>query len=178
MIQIYTGSGKGKTTAAIGLANRAVASGKEVVFIQFMKSYYDKKTITQNKKIVYYQFGLDHQKYGWLEKDSNGNIKSPYFNNHQKCIQKGWQKTKEIIESRKYDVIILDELNIAIYFNLIDINEVIDTLINIDSKKVEVIITGQKAHPKLKKMADLITEMKEVKHYYSKGVKARKGIDY
>lgn len=178
MIQIYTGSGKGKTTAAIGLANRAVANGKKVVFIQFLKSLYDKKTITQNKKINYYQFGLNHQKYGWLEKDGKGNIKSPHLDKHRKIIQRGWQKTKDIIDSKKYNVIILDELNIAIYFGLVDINEVVDELNDIDSNKVEIIITGQKAHPKLKKIADLITEMKEVKHYYSKGIKARKGIDY
>lgn len=178
MIQIYTGSGKGKTTAAIGLANRAVCSGKKVVFIQFLKSLYDKKTITQNKKIDYYQFGLDHKRYGWLEKDGKGNIKSPHLDKHRTCIQNGWQKTKAIIESKKYNIIILDELNMAIYFDLIDVDEVISVLNSIDKNKIEIIITGQKAHPKLKKIADLITEMKEIKHYYQKGIKARKGIDY
>lgn len=177
LLQIYTGSGKGKTTAAIGLANRAIANNFKVIFIQFLKSYYDKKTVLQNPKIQYYHFGLDHQKYGWLTKNEQGNIESPHLDKFQKCIIKAWKFTKEIIEKGNYDLVILDELNLAIYFQLLNVDEIIQTLVNRPTH-TEILITGQKASRKLINIADLVTEMKEIKHPFSKGIKARPGIDY
>ncbi len=177
LIQIYTGSGKGKTTAAIGLANRATANNLKVIFIQFLKSHYDKKSITQNPQIDYYHFGLDHQKYGWLTKDENGKVSSGYIEKFQKIIQKAWRFTKSTIKTGQYDLVILDEINLAVYFEFINIKDIIETIQN-RPVHTEIIITGQKADPKLKKIADLITEMKEIKHPFQKGLLARKGIDY
>lgn len=177
LIQIYTGSGKGKTTAAIGLANRATANDLKVIFIQFLKSYYDKKSIIQNPKIDYHHFGLDHQKYGWLKKDDNGKIQNENLPKFQKCIDKAWHFAKGIIERGEYDLIILDELNLAVYFKLISPKEIIPTLLN-RPRHCEILITGQKAPREFRKIADLITEMKQVKHPFTKGITARPGIDY
>ncbi|MDO8513228.1 MAG: cob(I)yrinic acid a,c-diamide adenosyltransferase [bacterium] len=177
LIQIYTGNGKGKTTAAIGLANRAIASNLNVVIIQFLKGNYDQKTIHQNPKIQYKRFGLDHKKYGWLEKDVNGKTKNPYLDKFKECSKKGWQYTQRIIEEEKPDVLILDELNPALYFELLDIKEIVKTLKN-KPPKMEIVVTGRQAPRELIKLADLVTEMKETKHPYQKGIQARKGIDY
>lgn len=169
-IHIYTGDGKGKTTAALGLALRAIGAGKKVVIVQFMK----RPSYSEHRAIKKYKLPVDVFAYGIGYYKIMGDKKPKKA--HQLAAQKALKKAQELILSGKYDLIILDEINVAVGFGLLDVNEVISMLSG--SRKSEVILTGRKAHPKLKKLADLVTEMKKVKHYYDKGVKARKGIEY
>lgn len=167
-IQVYTGNGKGKTTAAFGLALRAVGAGKKVFFAQFVKG----KTYSEIEAINRFVPAITVKQYGLgcfivnspTEKDS-------------KAARAGLNEIDKIVKSKKYDVIVLDEANIALYYNLFDTEELI-RILKKKKKETEIIITGRYAPEKLIDLADLVTEMKEVKHYYNEGVKARKGIEY
>lgn len=167
MIHIYTGSGKGKTTAAIGAAIRAAGAGMNIFIAQFVKGmHYSELEILQNlPNIAIEQFGRDC----FIEKEpAQADIDA---------AQRGWKKVKAILNQGKYDMVILDELCIALYYNLISLDEVINLLKNTD-KKTEIIITGRYAPEELIELADLVTEMGEIKHYYNDGIQARKGIEY
>lgn len=165
-VHIYTGNGKGKTTAAFGLALRAICSGKKVFIGQFVKGMkYSEVAIEEHfKNIKIVQFG---------EKCF---IKDAPTQKDIKLAQEGINKVKDIIKNNEYDVIILDELTIALYFKLIDIECILELIKN-KPESLELIITGRYAPQELIDAADLVTEMKEIKHYYNKGVLARKGID-
>ncbi len=167
MIQIYTGNGKGKTTASLGLCLRAVGANKRVLLIQFLKDgkSSELKAINNLKNFNVKTFG----KKGFVTKDS---LTKKDFD----LAMQGFNFAKKSIESKKYDLIVLDEINVANYFNLIKTKDLID-LIKKTPKKTELILTGRKANKKIIEMADLITEMKEVRHYFKK-IKARKGIEY
>ncbi len=165
-VHIYTGNGKGKTTAAFGLAVRAACSGKRVFIGQFVKDMKYNETKIENylPLITVEQLGkgcfidrLPTQE----DKDAAG---------------LALEKCSEILKEGKYELVILDEINIAIYYELFHVEAVIDALKNRD-KRVEVVLTGRYAPDSLIAMADLVTEMKEVKHYYSQGVLSRDGID-
>lgn len=167
MIHIYTGDGKGKTTAALGLALRASGAGLKVYIGQFVKGkfYCELNALKKIKNIKVEQFGRScFIKCGPNKKDI-------------KAAKNGLERIKEILVRKNYDVIILDEINVAIKFNLVRLKEVVN-LIEKVPKKTEIILTGRWAHPKILKLAHLVTEMKDIKHYYKKGVKARKGIEY
>ena len=172
-IHIYTGDGKGKTTAALGLALRALGAGKKVAIIQFMK----KPSSSEHKAIKKYKLPILIESYGIGYYKILGDKKPKSA--HKLAAQKALERAREIITSQKYDLIILDEFNVVISFGLIDIDDVIKMLMA-DGKQLtaEIILTGRKADPKLKKLADLVTVMKKVKHYYDTGIKARKGIEY
>ena len=165
-IHVYTGNGKGKTTAALGLALRAVSAGMKVFFGQFVKgmaySEVESQRYLPNFKIE--QFGKDCFIYNDPTEED------------VKLAQKGLEKCEEILIKGDYDVVVLDELNIATYYKLFKPEEVVE-IINKKAPHVEVIITGRYADKKIIEIADLVTEMKEVKHYYNQGVEARKGID-
>ena len=167
-IQVYTGNGKGKTTAALGLTLRAVGAGKKVFFAQFVKGqrYSEVKAIEQYlPDVEIKQYGLDC--FIW-KKPPQADIDA---------ARQGLREVKEIILSGKYDVVVLDEANIAVFYGLFSVQE----LINVVTRKpaeTEIIITGRYATPELIEVADLVTEMKEVKHYYNQGVEARKGIEH
>lgn len=165
-VQVYTGNGKGKTTAAIGLAVRAACAGKNVYIGQFIKGmkYNEVKVQDYMPNIKIEQYGEDC----FIEKDPT--------EEDIKRAKEGLKKIEQIILSNKYDVIILDELTIALFYNLITAKEVIDVL-DKRNKDIEVIVTGRYAPKELLDYADLVTEMKEVKHYYYKGVLSRDGID-
>lgn len=167
-IQVYTGNGKGKTTAAFGLALRAVGAGKKVFFAQFIKG----KTYFEIEAVQKFVPGITIQQYGLgcfiVEQPTESDIRA---------ARKGLAEVAEILKSGKYDVVILDEATIALYYELFSTDELLYILKN-KKWKTEIIITGRYAPPELIEMADLVTEMKEVKHYYSKGVEARKGIEY
>ena len=167
LVQIYTGNGKGKTTAALGLALRAVGAGYKVYIGQFIKSnaYSEIKALKAIKKIKVEQYGR-----GCFIKKKPKKIDINY-------AQKGMSKARKNIVSGKYDVVILDEVNVALSLNLIDIKDVFD-LIKHKPVSVELILTGRYSPPALLKYADLVTEMKELKHPYKKGIKARLGIEY
>ena len=170
-IQIYTGDGKGKTTASLGLALRALGHGWKVLIIQFTKgdsatSYGEiaSSEFLPNLKVV--QFGMDRVCYS-----------------HNVCLddyreaKKGWEFAKNAIESGEYQLIILDEINICTSMNMVKVSEVKDALLN-KPENLEIVLTGRYAHPELQNIADLVTEMKPIKHYFDNGVMARQGIEY
>lgn len=165
-IEVYTGSGKGKTTAALGLSLRAICAGKKVYFGQFVKGmdYSELKVPQFLPNFTMEQFGRDAFIRGIPKAEDI------------KKARTGFEKVKNIVACGEYDVVVLDELNIAIHYNLIDINDVLKMLEN-KNNGTEVIITGRYANEKIIEKADLVTEMKEIKHYYTKGVNARKGIE-
>ncbi|SFI35483.1 cob(I)alamin adenosyltransferase [Tindallia magadiensis] len=165
-VQVYTGNGKGKTTAALGLSLRAVCSGKKVYIGQFIKgmAYSEMKAPSLLEGITIEQYGRDCF------------IKNDPTEEDVLIAKKGLDTAREIIRNKTYDVVVLDELNVALYYKLISIDEVLD-LIAAKPASTELIITGRYAPDELLEVADLVTEMKEVKHYYQQGVKARKGIE-
>jgi len=173
LIQIYTGDGRGKTTAALGLALRAIGAGKKVAMVQFMKKgiYSEHRAIEKYRlPILIESFGIGYYK---IMNDKHTKAE------HQRAAQKALNRAKELIKKGKYDIIILDEINVAVGFGLVDVNELISILTaNGAGRKSEIILTGRRAHPRLKKLADLVTEMKNVKHPFDKGIIARKGIEY
>ncbi|KEI01760.1 cob(I)yrinic acid a,c-diamide adenosyltransferase [Clostridium botulinum] len=165
-IHVYTGNGKGKTTCALGLSLRAVCAGKKVFFGQFVKGMKYSEL-----EAVKYLPGFEMKQYG-----RNCFI----FNNPSKedinIAKEGLKDIEDILKKGDYDIVVMDELNIALYYKLFSIEEVIKILDN-RKENVEVIITGRYASNELINKADLVTEMKEIKHYYSKGVEAREGIE-
>lgn len=168
-IQVYTGGGKGKTTAALGLALRASGHKLKVYIGQFLKGQMYGELISAKQLSPYItieQFGRK----GFIHV-----TKDPDNEDIQRA-KRGLKRCLEAMLSLKYKIIILDEINVAVYFKLLKEKEVMEFL---DQKpqEVEVILTGRYAPAVFLKRADLVTEMKEKKHYYRKGVKAREGIE-
>jgi cob(I)alamin adenosyltransferase len=169
MIQIYTGNGKGKTTAALGLAMRAAGHGLRVLIIQFMKgkiNYGELETVKKLENISIEQHGR------------------PDFVNPEKpdpedvrLAEKGLSRAREAVMSNDYDVLVLDEINVAVSFGLLKVADVVK-LLEKAPKNVELILTGRYMPEEFARYADLITECREVKHYFNKGTTARKGFDY
>ena len=166
MVHVYTGTGKGKTTSALGLAIRAVGAGMKVYIGQFVKGmkYSELNCLEKIDNIEVKQYGLDCFIH---EEPSEEDIAS---------ARQGLEEMKNILQSGDYDLVILDEANIATYYNLFSVDELIEA-IDSKAKDVEVVITGRKADDKIIDYADLVTEMKEIKHYYQNGITARKGIE-
>ena len=167
-IQVYTGNGKGKTTAALGLALRAFGAGKKVFIAQFIKGMPYSEIESVHKflpGITIKQYGLDcfivNQP---TEKDIN-------------AARYGLSEVSKIIISGDYDLIILDEACIAVHYNLFSVNDLISVLTSRPAA-IEIVVTGRYAPPELMEIADLVTEMKEIKYYYHQGVQARKGIEF
>jgi len=165
-VHIYTGNGKGKTTASFGLALRASGAGLKVFIGQFVKGmfYSELNILPKIENITLKQYGQDCF------------IVNKPTENDIKIAKDGLNEIKEVLESGKYDLVILDEANIALYYELFSTEELIDVLNN-RAPKTEVVITGRKAPEKLIEYADLVTEMREIKHYYTQGVQAREGIE-
>jgi cob(I)alamin adenosyltransferase len=168
LIHVYTGSGQGKTSAAFGLALRALGAGLKVCLIQFMKTgqYSEIKALGKFKKASFCQFG----------RKSFVNLKKPAKIDID-LAQKGLEKVKEVFKSKKYDLVILDEINVAIKLKLLKLSELLK-IIKEKPQRLELVLTGRYAHPKVIKLADYVTEMKEIKHPYKKGMMARRGIDF
>lgn len=169
LIQVYTGNGKGKTTAALGLALRAVGHGLKVLVIQFLKGNIRYGEIESQKKLSPY---LTIKQMGRETFVSKRNPDPADV----KLVQDAFVFAKKAIAGQEYDVIILDEVNVAIDFGLIPL---VDFLHVLDTKPnhVELILTGRNARPEVMDRADLVTEMVERKHYYKDGVSARRGIE-
>ncbi len=165
-IHIYTGNGKGKTTAAFGLALRALCSGKSVYVGQFVKSMKYNETQIENKfdTIKIEQYGRDC----FISREPE--------QEDIDLAQIGLEKIKKIILSGEYDVVIMDEITIAIFFKLITTQQVIEIMKN-KATNCELIITGRYAPEELYEYADLVSEVQEIKHYYQNGVLSRNGID-
>ena len=166
MIQVYTGDGKGKTTAALGLALRASGAGLKVYIGQFIKKggYCELKALKKLKNIRAEQFGR-----GCF-------IKGLPRRQDIELAQRGLEKLEKIIKSKSYDVVIADELNVALKVGLIKLRQVLE-LLRSAHKKTELIITGRYAHPEVLKIADLVSEVRQIKHYYRKWIKSRIGIE-
>lgn len=166
-VHIYTGNGKGKTTASLGLSVRAALAGKKVFFGQFIKGmeYSELKLVDYLPNFEIQQFGRDCFIY-----------KDPTKEDIEEA-RKGLNFCKEILKKGEYDLVVLDELNMALYYKLFSIEEV-EEMIKDRNPSVEVVITGRYAPKELIDLADLVTEMEEVKHYYREGIMARKGIEF
>ena len=166
-VQVYTGNGKGKTTAAFGLALRAAGAGLPVFIAQFAKGgdYGEVRAFGRFDNLV------TLKQYG-----SGRFIRGEPSEEDIRAAQDGLSEIREILHSGKYRVVILDEANIATFFKLISVDD-LAALIDERPEDVELVITGRNADPVIVDRADLVTEMREVKHYYNKGVPARNGIE-
>ncbi len=187
-IQVYTGDGKGKTTAAIGLAIRAIGAGRKVCILQFMKSmYYSEQDILKSLPgITLITLGKPYfiAKEGMLsdeELKTWGRDVTVYPAGHppadyRNLIEGGVQKAAEILKSGSADLVILDEYNMACWYDLATPE---DTELILKSKRpeTELVFTGRNAPQQILDAADLITEMKKIRHYYDKGVQGRKGVE-
>lgn len=168
-VQIYTGEGKGKTTAALGLALRSAGHGAHVAIIQFMKGwkhYGELKSVLLLPNIYLVQTGRPDYVYRGHEKTED------YTE-----AQRGMQLARDFMASSKYDMIILDEINVAIDYGLVPLCEVA-ALVKNKPQNIELILTGRNAPGELIELADLVTDMKEIKHPYRRGISARKGIEF
>jgi cob(I)alamin adenosyltransferase len=168
LVQVYTGDGKGKTTAALGLALRAVGRGLKVYVIQFIKGGFDYGELYVVDRLQ----GLTLKAFGKgkfiIGKPEEADIVQ---------AQEALKLAKEVVNSSKYDLVILDEVNVALGLGLIGLDEVL-RLVREKPVHVELVLTGRNAPEEILQVADLVTEMREIKHPYSKGVPARKGIEY
>lgn len=166
-VHIYTGNGKGKTTAAIGLAIRAAGAGLKVFIGQFVKGmhYHELEILDKLPNISYKQYGLDCF------------IVNEPTQKDIEAARRGFTEISSNVREGKYDVVILDEINIALYYQLVDLPGLLK-LISEKPLSMELILTGRYAPGELLEIADLVTEMKEIKHYYNDGLEARKGIEY
>jgi len=165
-VHVYTGTGKGKTTAALGLSIRAAAAGKKVFIGQFVKGmhYSELDLLPKIGNIKIKQYGKDCF------------IRKVPTNQDVKTARDGLVDVSEKLLSGEYSLVVLDEANIALYYGLFTFEELWKVVEN-RAERVEVVITGRKAPKELIEKADLVTEMKEIKHYYTKGVQARTGIE-
>ncbi len=166
-VHVYTGNGKGKTTAALGLALRASGAGLKVYIQQFAKNRYcgEIKSLRRLANVKVSQCG-----------------NRPFIRGKPKasdieCANAGWEKAKKKISSRRYDLVILDEINIAMNLGLVKAGDV-KNLIKLKPKTVELVLTGRRCPAAIMKMADLVTEMREIRHPYRHGITGRHGIEY
>jgi cob(I)alamin adenosyltransferase len=169
LIQVFTGNGKGKTTAALGTILRAAGHGLRVFIVFFMKGNYDYGEFSILSKLP----NVDMASFGFRHLTDPNNIKPEEIEQASLALS----AAREAIFSGNYDLVVLDEVNVALGFNLIALDEVIK-LIEDKPPDVELILTGRYADAKLIELADLVTEMVKVKHPFDKGIKARKGIEY
>ena len=172
LVIVYTGGGKGKTTAALGMALRAVGYQHKVCMIQFIKGSWHYGEMDSSKKLSpEFELIPAGKGFGGIIDD-----KSPR-EEHQKYAEEAIKTCKEKIQSEKYDLVILDEINYAVNLGLIDIESVIE-LIKSKPKNLDLVLTGNHAKAEIIELADLVTEMKEIKHPFQAGIKAKKGIDF
>jgi cob(I)alamin adenosyltransferase len=167
-IQIYTGNGKGKTTAALGLAFRAVGRGLKVCMFQFIKGGGRYGEHIAAEKLAPLLTIIQSGRPGWV------NTKD--ITEDRRVAQEAFIQTKELLTSGGFDLFICDEINGAVGFGLIDVEQVLDLITN-KPTKTELVLTGRNADERVIAAADLVTEMCEIKHYYKDGVPARTGIE-
>lgn len=169
LVMVITGNGKGKTTSAFGQALRAIGQGYKVCMIQFMKGRKYGEVIAGEKylpDLTFYQFGLD----SFVMRDNPAGI-------DVQLARQGFEKAKEVVSSGEYDMVILDEINVAVDFGLIPEEEVLQLIKN-KPPNVDLLLTGRYASEKLREIADLVSEVTEIKHHYQAGIKDRAGIEY
>jgi len=168
LVILYTGNGKGKTTAALGMLLRAWGRGMKVCMLSFIKA----ETSNYGEERAAKKLGIELIPLGggftWLSKD---------LEKDKALAQKCWELCKQKIASREYDIVVLDEITYPISYGWLDVDEVIETLRSRPAD-LHVVLTGRDAHEKLIEFADLVTEMREVKHPFSLGIKAQPGVDF
>ena len=168
---INTGPGKGKTTAALGTAMRAVGNGMRVLMLQFLKGSWHYGELGAaaafGENFVLKQMGRGFVKVGGAETDQED----------VRMVEAAWAEAREAIYSGEWDMVVLDEINYAINYKMLDAAVVAEALRG-RPEMVHVILTGRNAHPLLVELADTVTEMREVKHAYTKGILAQRGIEY
>jgi cob(I)alamin adenosyltransferase len=169
LIQVYTGNGKGKTTASLGLAFRAIGHGLKVCMIQFMKECVEYGEFKASGYLPGFKV-IQVGRHDFVDLANPDQI-------DRKLAAEGWQLAKKTIDSGEFDIVILDEINVATACGLIDTAEVADFL-TAKKRNVEIILTGRYAPDKIVAIAHLVTEMNEVKHPYQQGLEGRQGIDY
>jgi cob(I)alamin adenosyltransferase len=171
LIIVNTGPGKGKTTAAMGTALRAVGNGMKVLMLQFLKGSWHYGELDAVKafgdNFIMKQLGRGFVKVGGAETDPED----------IRMVEEAWQESREAILSGKWDLVILDEINYAISYGMLDPEKVVETLKQ-KPEMVHVILTGRNAHAKIVEVADTVTEMRQVKHAYEAGILAQRGIEY
>lgn len=167
-VHVYTGPGKGKTTAALGLGIRAAGAGMKIHMVQFMKGrrYSEINTIETIKSFTLSQHGRDE----FVSKERPEQVDID-------LAQNGFRYAREIIGRGAHDLIILDEINVAVDFALIALDDLI-RLVEAKPENLELVLTGRYAHPDIISRADLVTEMLEIRHPYQQGIMARRGIDF
>jgi len=166
-VHVYTGDGKGKTTAALGLTLRAVGAGWQVLFVQFLKKgefseHRALRLLGDSVKVL--QFGSGRFVRG---RPDQADIRK---------AEEGLRRTYELVQTRRYDMVVLDEINVAVKMGLVHADEVIGFMDSCPDG-VEIVLTGRDASQKLVDRADLVTECRMIKHYYDRGIKARSGIE-
>lgn len=169
LVMVITGNGKGKTTSAFGQVLRAIGQGYRVCMIQFMKGRKYGEVLAAEKYLpnfTYYQFGLD----SFVMRDNTAPIDI-------ELAKQGIEKAKEVINSGEFDMVILDEINVAVDFNLIPKDEVLQ-LVRSKPSDLDIMLTGRYASEELQELADMVSEVKEIKHHYAAGIKDRAGIEY
>ncbi len=169
---VYTGKGKGKTTAALGIALRATGYKKKICMIQFIKGSWHYGEMESSKRLEpeFEMVAIGKGFVGIIDD------KSPK-EDHQKIAKEAIRISNEKIQSGKYDIVILDEVNYAVNLNLISLDDVLN-LIKSKPENVDLVLTGNYAKEEVIEIADLVTEMKEIKHPFQKGIKAKEGIDF
>jgi len=168
LIQVYTGNGKGKTGAAFGLALRAIGRGLRVCMVQFMKGGFDYGESYIARKLPH----LEMAAYG----RGQFIVGRPTAEDFAEA-KKAFDHAKSAISNGKFDIIILDEANVAMHLGLLSVKELTEVLRN-RPPHIEVVLTGRHAPKEIVDLADLVTEMREIKHPYARGIQARKGIEY
>jgi cob(I)alamin adenosyltransferase len=168
---VNTGPGKGKTTAAMGTALRAVGQGMKVLMLQFLKGSWHYGELDAVKafgdNFVMRQMGRGFVKVG-TEKPDPEDVR---------MVEEAWVEAEKAIQSSQWDLVVLDEINYAISYGMLNATKVVESLRN-KPELVHVILTGRNAHPEVVELADTVTEMRQVKHAYEKGVMAQRGIEY
>ena len=172
LIIVFTGPGKGKTTAALGTAFRAVGQGLKVLMVQFIKGSWhygelDTSRMLGENRIRILPMGRGFVKVG-VEKPDPEDVR---------MVEEAWRFASQAITGGEYDLVILDEVNYAISYKMLGPAKVVETLKQ-KPERVHVVLTGRNAHPSIVECADLVTEMREVKHPYQKGILAQRGIEY
>lgn len=172
LVIVYTGGGKGKTTAALGLALRAVGHGRRIRMIQFIKGswHYGEMTSSSRLEPEFEMVAVGRGFVGILDDTSTPE-------QHRRVAAEAASLARRAVSSGKYDIVILDEINYAVKMGLVDEETVLEIL---ESRRegVDVVLTGNHARPSVMEAADLVTEMREIKHPFQKGVRAREAIDY
>lgn len=169
LVQVYTGNGKGKTSAAFGLALRAIGRGFKVYVIQFIKGGFDYGEL----------YSVRHLPNVTLKAFGRGKFitETPPDQKDVNLAEEAFALAKQVVESGEYDFVVLDEINVAIHLKLLSMSNVIDLIKN-KPNHVELVLTGRQAPREIVELADLVTEMKEIKHPYTRGTKPRKGIEF